>query len=276
MMILYFLRELKDRFVGDHLFDSAAQLAYYFLMSLFPFLFVAFTFLGYLPVSSFEILEMVKPYAPANTYELISSNLTVVLDEQRGDILSVGIFVTIYLASAAFQSMIRILNKVYQVKQNRPFWKSMVIGIVLMFGLLLALVISLILPVFGKIIGDFVASFFGLTNWFHAIWSWIRWLLSSLVILAVFILLYKYAPNTKVRMIQAIPGALFTTLGWQLSSLGFSYYVSFNDYTLIYGNLGGLIILVVWFYLSALILIIGGVLNATLCHFDIIIGRRPS
>jgi membrane protein len=208
---------------------------------------------------------MIRPYAPPSTYELFKANLTTILDQRSGEMLSLSLIGTVYLASLGFQSIIRILDDAYQVKEDRPFWKEAILGFFLMFGLLLALVISLILPVFGKILGEFFFQLVGMTERFYDVWNWIRWFLSSTVLFLVFLSLYQFAPNTKVTIKQALPGAIFATLGWQVSSLGFSYYVSFNNYSQLYGNLGAIIILVGWFYWSALILILGGLINASLC-----------
>jgi membrane protein len=263
MEILAFLREFKKRALEDRIFDLAAQLAYYFLMSLFPFLLLAVTLLGFLHVSSQKVLAVISPYAPPHTYDLIASNLADVLDKRRGGVLSISLVGTLYLATVAFRSVIRSLDSAYRVREDRSLWKEFVLGFFLMTGLLVALLVSLVLSVFGQHVGEFVFSLIGHDSW---LWGPTRWLLSTLVLLFVFISLYKFAPNTRVLFRQALPGAVFATLGWQLISLGFSFYVRLNDYSLIYGNLGGIIVLVVWFYLTALILIAGGLINAVLCQ----------
>lgn len=263
-MIRSFIFEFIGRLKDQQIFDLSAQLAYYFLMSIFPFLLLAVTLLGYLPISSSDVLQFVRPYAPEDTYKLLASNLAIILDEQRGGVLSFSVIATTYLASAGFQSIIRIMDTAYQVEEDRPFWKELFLGFFLMLGILFALIISLILPVFGKIIGNYLLVLFGLTDGSLTVLNWTRWLLSSCVLLIVFISLYKFSPNLKVKFRQALPGALFATIGWQLSSLGFAYYVSPSRYSHIYGNLGGLIILMIWFYLTAMILILGALINATL------------
>ncbi|TCS97000.1 YihY/virulence factor BrkB family protein [Hazenella coriacea] len=255
-----FIRRLKEQ----QIFDLSAQLAYYFLMSIFPFLLLAVTLLGYLPISSKDILQFVRPYAPEDTYLLLASNLATILDEQRGGILSFSIIATTYLASAGFQSIVRIMDTAYEVEEDRPFWKEAVLGFFLMLGILLALIISLVLPVFGKMIGSYLFALLGLTDGTFTLLNWIRWILSSGVLLIAFISLYKFSPNIKVKFRQVLPGSLFATIGWQLSSLGFAYYVSPTRYSHIYGNLGGLIVLMIWFYLTAMILILGALINATL------------
>ncbi|MFC7443260.1 YihY/virulence factor BrkB family protein [Laceyella putida] len=265
MRLVLIMKELKKRWVEERVFDLSAQLAYYILMSIFPFLLLAVTVLGFLPFTSADILVMIKPYAPPTTFELLESNLAAILDERREGIFSLSLVITVYLASVVFQSIIRILDNAYNVHKERSFWMQALLGIFLMFGLLGALVLSLMLPVFGKVLGHYVFQMFGVTEWFYEVWTWIRWLLSSLVIFVVFWCLYKYTPNTKVTFGQALPGAIFVMVGWQLGSLGFSYYVSFDNYSLVYGNLGAIIILVGWFYLSSMVLILGGLLNAVIC-----------
>ena len=127
-MFWVFIRELKQRILKERLYDLAAQLAYYFLMSLFPFLLFTVTVLAYLPVSSDNILRLIQPFAPEDTYVLVENNLRVILDQQRGGIFSVSLIVTLYLASIAFQSVIRILNNAYQVEQTRPFSHPVAFG----------------------------------------------------------------------------------------------------------------------------------------------------
>jgi membrane protein len=262
-----FFRELKNRVLEDRIFDLSAQLAYYFLLSFFPFLLLAVTLLGYLPFSSGKVLDMIRPYAPPEAYEFMRENLVAVLDERRSGMLSFSLVVTGWLALNAFHSVIRILDTAYRVKEDRPFWKEAVLGFFLMVGLLLSLVVSLALSVFGKMMGEHVFYWFGMTSWFYgAAWPWMRWVISSFALLFVFWALYKLAPNTRVTFRQALPGALFATVGWQASSLGFSFYVSrINDYSFVYGNLGTIVILVVWFYLTAMVLVLGGMINASLC-----------
>lgn len=256
---------LKDRYLEDRVGDLAAQLAYYLLLSLFPFLLLAVTLMGYLPYSSRDVLEMIHPYAPPSTYDLIRSNLGIILDEKNGKILSFSLIATLYLASQVFHSIIRILNNAYHVKYERPFWKQIIVGFILMFGILFGLVITLFVSVFGDLIGKTFFTWFGATKVFLEVWSLLRWLIVSTMLFFIFLILYVLAPHTKVGFRNAFPGALAATLGWQIISYGFSLYVSsFANYTVVYGNLGALMILLGWFYLSAMILILGGMLNAAI------------
>jgi membrane protein len=265
---LSFLLEMKAILKRINIFDLSAQLSYYLLMSFFPFLLLMVTLFGYLPFTSKDILHIMEPYIPYTTYELLKVNLQVILGEERDGILSLSLIITLYLTSVGFYSIIRILNQAYQVKTKRPFWKEWILGIFLMFGLLLAFVIVLMLSIFGPLIHETIFSVLGIKNTFQEIWISIQWLFSSLLLLVVFLSLYLWAPNTKVRLLQGLPGALFSTLAWQLSSFIFSYFVSFANYSYIYGNLGGAMILLGWFYWSAFVLILGGQMNAALCKIN--------
>lgn len=259
-----FLKELKDKSIEGRIFDLSAQLAYYFLLSLFPFLLLTFSLLAYLPLHSQEILMFLKPYTPAESFELIKINLTQLFDEQRGELLSISLISTIYPASLAFQSIIRTLNRFNRQEYRRPLWKNIVLGTGLMVGILSALIFSLLLSVFGRIIGEFMIRIFGLTEWVFVFWEILRWGISTCMLALIFLSIYKFVPNKYVSIMEALPGTIFSTLGWQVSSLAFSTYVNLDHYSLIYGNLGGVMILLGWFYLTAFILLLGGQVNAIL------------
>jgi membrane protein len=261
--LVHVLKIIIYRLRNNQVFDIAAQLSYYILLSFFPFLLLAVTLIGYLPYSSENVLSVLKPVIPSSTYHLIENNLVSILDEQNGGLLSFSIISSIYTASLAFQSIIRSLDLAYQVKKNRSFWKGALLGFFLMSGLLAGLLVSLGLSVFGQLLASYFLGKIALDAWFVHLWVYVRWFISSALVFLVLLSVYIMAPHTKVTFVQALPGAIFATIGWQLSSLAFSYYASFNNYSLLYGNLGGIIILTGWFYISSLVLIVGGHINAS-------------
>ncbi|KSU84173.1 YihY/virulence factor BrkB family protein [Fictibacillus enclensis] len=262
--MIVFLKELKLRFFEDKVFDLSAQLAYYFLVSLFPFSFLVFSILGFLPISSSSVLELIRPFAPVQAFNLLEYNLISVLDQSRGDIFSISLLVTLWLSSIGILAIIRVFNQAYHVEENRPFIRELLLGILLTIGLVIAIVSSLLLPVFGSSIGHFLANHLGYNHPAFHIWATTRWTLGFVILMVMFISLYLIAPNVRLKLKHVLPGAFFSTIGWQLISLGFSYYVTLFDYRQIYGNLGALLTLMIWFYLSAMILILGGQLNAIL------------
>lgn len=247
--------------------EIAAELAYYFLLSLFPFLIFALTLLPYLGITTDDILSLVAPYTPEEAMNLIQDNLKTILDSRKGGLLSFGIIATIWSASNAINGIIKALNHAYEVEETRNFLVARGLAILLTIGMVVVIVVALVLPVFGKAIGQFIFSFLGLTETFLIVWEVFRWLISFSVIAFVFTFIYYMGPNKRLKFKQVVIGGIFATVGWLLSSYVFSFYVSnFGNYSSTYGSLGGVIILMIWFYVSAFIIILGGIINALIHH----------
>jgi membrane protein len=260
-----FFGQLFRRFTEHKVPDLAAQLSFYFLLALFPFLIFTFALLGYLPISTDDVLGLISQYAPEESMTLIENNLRNVLDVQRGGLLSFSIIFTLWSASNGSYAIIRALNHAYEVEESRPFFKARAVSFFLTFSMILAIIVALILPVFGKAIGLFLFSFVGLSETFLTIWNVLRWLISFGMIVTVFAFLYYFAPNKTIGVREVWIGAIIATSGWELLSLAFSYYVSnFANFTATYGSLGGIIVLMLWLFLSGMILILGGEINALL------------
>lgn len=263
-VIVFFLRQLIGRFIDNRVPDLSAQLAFYFMLSLFPFLIFAVTVLSY-TVTAEDVLEIISRYVPSEAMEPIERNVRDVLSGRSGKWLSFSILATLWPASHATNALISSLNEAYDVEESRPFWKARGMAIMLTLALIGVLLIALTLPVFGRTIGWLIFSLFGWSHAFFSIWDTLRWSLSFLLLFAVFLFLYRVAPNKRLGLMDSIFGALFATVSWQLASLVFSYFVSqFGNYSATYGGLAGVVILMVWFYVTGMIMLIGGEINATL------------
>lgn len=265
---LRFIKELILRYKEDEVGSMSAELAYFFLLSLFPFLIFLVTLIGYLPISQIDVLAFVRQYAPVGTVDLIEENLNFIVNSNKGGLLSIGIIGTLWSSSNGINAVVRSFNKAYDVKETRNFFITRGISILLTFGMIFVIIVALLLPVFGKQIGIFMFSSFGLSDEFLDIWNGIRWIVSAAILFIVFTFLYWVAPNRPLKFKEIISGSFFATFGWMFVSLAFSYYVnSFGHYSTTYGSLGAIIVLMIWFYLSAMIIIIGGEINAILnCH----------
>jgi membrane protein len=135
----------------------------------------------------------------------------------------------------------------------------------LTLGMIVVLIVVLLLPVFGEQISHYIFSYFGIPDYLKNVWPVLRWGLTPVLLFLVFGALYFFAPNEKFGCLTVIPGAIFATIGWIAASLVLSFYVShFGNYNATYGSLGGIIIMMLWFYISGIILIFGGELNAIL------------
>ncbi|WP_156291716.1 YihY/virulence factor BrkB family protein [Oceanobacillus salinisoli] len=261
-------KQLFKRIDDVDVFGLAAQLAYFFLLSLFPFLLFLLNLIGYLPIDQESIMEIISYYAPPEIMTLINTNLDRLLHQNNGGLLSIGIIGTLWAASNAINAIMKAFNRAYDIDENRSFIVTRFIAIVLTIAMILVIVVSLLLPVFGQIIGEYVFSILGLSDGFLNIWDTLRWVVSSVVFFIVLLFLYKLAPNKHIYFREAIWGTIIGTVGWQIVSYGFSYYVStFANYSVKYGSLGTIIILMIWFYLLGAIIIFGGVVNSVISKY---------
>lgn len=256
-------KQLFRRITDDDVFGLSAQLAYFLLLSLFPFLLFLVTLIGYLPLDEGHLTKLIETYAPENIVKLITANMTEIVNKQSGGLLSIGVIGTLWSSSNGVKAIMKAFNGSYEVDEDRSFIYGRLIAIVLTILMVFVISVSLLLPIFGKVIGEYLFSWFGFSGAFVYFWSVMRWVLSSIIIFIVLTLLYKLAPNMHVHFKHAIAGAIFATVGWQLVSLGFSYYVNtIGNYSATYGSLGAIIVLMIWFYISGIIINIGGVINA--------------
>lgn len=264
-----YVRVFLKRIDEDEVFGLSAQLAYYFLLSLFPFLIFSLSLLSYIGITSDSVLNLVQDYAPKSAFDLIKSNLHSVLGKQHGGLLSFGILATIWTASNAINAIIRGLNRAYNVEENRNFFLARGMAILLTIAMIVVIVVALAFPVFGEVIGHFIFSHISLEQ-SHLTWLWdvLRWLFSFLLIILVFSCLYYFAPNKKLQMRDVIIGAVIAAVFWQVASYGFSFFVgNIGHFSVTYGSLGGIIVLMIWFYITAMIVIMGGEINATNHYF---------
>ncbi|WP_430788159.1 YihY/virulence factor BrkB family protein [Virgibacillus flavescens] len=260
-----FSKQLFQKVEEVDVFGMAAQLAYFFLLSLFPFLLFLLTLIGYLKLDSQNVISFLSVYAPEEIMTLIDTNITQLVSEQNGGLLSIGIVGTIWSASAGINGIMKAFNLAYEVDENRSFIVARLIAIILTIAMVVVIIMAFLLPIFGKMIGEYLFSFFGLSASFLNLWETLRWVVSSIVFFLVLLALYKMAPNHKILIKDAIWGSIFATVGWQLVSLAFSYYVSsVASYSATYGSLGTVITLMIWFYISGIIIILGGLINAVI------------
>ena len=259
------LNEFYERMEKVDVFGLAAQLAYFFLLSLFPFLLFLFNLIGYFSLDEAVILQTIVDYAPPQVYDLIESNIESLLRVQSGGLLSIGIIGTLWAASNGVNAVRKALNRAYGIKPKRLFIIYRLLSMLLTVGMFFVVIVALLLPVFGKMIGEYFFSWFGFSAEFLQIWETFRWVTSSIIFFIVLVALYRLTPNRRVYFKHIVWGALFSTVGFQLVSWAFSFYVeSLANYSTTYGSLGTVIVLMVWFYLFGMIVIIGGVLNASL------------
>lgn len=253
------IKEIKE----DRVTGLAAEQAYYYLLALFPLLILLLSILPYLNIDTQTALDTLKTFMPSETMEVIEENIIKILSERNGGLLTFGILGTIWSASNGMNAFIHSMNIAYDVEETRNFIKARLISILLTLGLVFAFIVMLVLPVFGKVLMNLIEQVVSLPEGTQSLFNVLRWVIAVAVIAFVLAFLYRYAPNKTFPFLHVIPGAVTATILWIAISIGFSFYVSnFANYSSTYGSLGGVIILMLWLYLSGLILVIGGEINA--------------
>lgn len=256
-----------DRFIKNDIIGLAAQLSYFFILSLFPLLIFLVTLIPYLPITQEDMIGLIRDFAPVQTMDFLETTLAEIMSNRSSGLLSFGIIGTIWSASNGMNAVIKALNRAYNAEERRPFLIARGMSIILTIGMIIVIIIVLVLPVFGKQIGRYLFHNLGFSMEFVALWNALRWVVTPIVLFLVFQVLYFLAPSEKIRWKSVRPGAVFASIGWIIVSLGFSSYISnFGNFTAAYGSLGGMIVLMLWLYLSGMILMIGGELNAVLAE----------
>lgn len=260
-----FMKELFARFSLHEGQSKSAELAYFFLLSLFPLIIFILTLTAYLPISAEDVLGAVDQYAPDSAMSMVKSITEQTLNKRGGGLLSFGIIAVIWSASNGMNAIVRAFNHAYEVEENRSFIILRLTSIFLTIAMVVTILIALLLPVFGREIGLLAADFIGAPGLFLKVWSVVRWGISPLILLIVFTALYIFAPNKRLSLRFVLPGAVFAAAGWIIVSMLFSFYVgTFANYSATYGSIGGIIVLMIWFYLTGTLLILGGEINALL------------
>ena len=242
-----------------------AQLSYYWIISIFPFFIFLLTLLDYTPLTDQYTLQQLAELLPETVFTVVEQVVLEISRANNASLLSFGILGTIWTASRGTCALIRSINKAYETVESRSFLKLNMIGILATFALAMAIMFSLGLMVFGRIIGTAVFHNLGMETFFFYLWSYLRYLIPVTVMFLIFSLLYLLAPSLPLRFREVYPGAVFATLGWIFSSQLFAYYVnSFGNFFSTYGSLGGIIVFLVWLYISGVVILLGGEINAAL------------
>lgn len=280
-----FLRRLWREVVDDEIYGRSAELAYYFFFSSIPLLLFLTALFGTVVGMSaalrrelFAYLEAVIPSPDA--LSLVRDTLAEVI-AQRGNKLSVGLLLALWVASQGVAAVGRVLDTAYGIapRQRRPMWREQVIAVALTVACLLLTVAALVLIFYGGEVAGFLAGRplpgSGLIT---TVWSWLRWPLGLLFVLAAFELIYNFspAPGSHPRRTHWLtPGAVVGVGLWLAASFGLKAYLErFDVASKIYGSLGALMALMLWFYLTGFAILLGGEVNSEILQAMGEVGRR--
>jgi membrane protein len=265
------LKRLFWRVQDDNVFGRAAQLSYYFLLALFPLLLFLVSLLGFFAKAGSELRNELLSYLaavmPGAAVTLVHTTLEEVSAAASGGKLSFGLIAALWAASNGMGAISDTLNIAYNVKETRPWWKVRVISVLLTISLAILIIAALTIILYGGSILDALANRYGFGNAFKWTWRVLQWPIVLIFVLATFNLIYNFAPNIRHHQRKLLTPGAFVGVGlWLLVSFGFRIYLHyFNSYSVTYGSLGALIILMLWFYFTGVAILIGGEIN---CEAD--------
>ena len=260
--LVYILSSMMERYREHEVGASGASLAYFFVLSIFPFL----IFLNAL-ISLFDFSPDIMPLAvydvlPKEIIQLMEGYLRFIKTNSPKELFSFGIIATILSASKAFGGILKALEKSYKNSERKSDLLHHLesVAATALFGL--SILISFITMGIGKGFWMFLSEHLPLPAFFLASWNYIKWLIVFSTLLLSLGLLHFIIPNPKIRFRNIIPGTLFSILTWVSISYIFTYYINnFSRYSEIYGSLGTIIILLLWLYLTGIVIVMGGELN---------------
>jgi membrane protein len=263
------LKRTATEFMEDNLSDWAAALTYYGLLALFPALIALVSLIGLVgdPKSTTSTLtDIITEIGPQSAAETFSGPIESVASNRgtAGFALIAGLAVALWSASGYVGAFIRASNVIYETPEGRPFWKlrPLQIGVTLAMILLMAF-LALALVMTGPVV-EAVAEPIGLSSTAVSIWNIAKWPAMVAIFLLMVSVLYYASPNAKLRGFRWVtPGSLVAIVVWAVASAAFAFYVAnFGSYDKTYGTLGGLVALLVWFWISNLAILFGHQLNA--------------
>lgn len=258
-------RRVWDELFKDEIMDRAAALAYYFLFALFPTLLFLTALLGLLPLPGLmeRLVAYIDQAVPPDAASILGRTLEEIQAGARGGLLSIGAVAALWAASSGMASMMTALSVAYDVEDIRPWWTRRLLAILLTLGFALFILTALVLLVFGVNIGAAVAAGLGLGGLFTLTWNVLSVPVVVAFVLVGIALVYYFAPAAKQHWRWVTPGSAVALVLWLAMSLGLRLYVArFTDYTATYGSIGGVILLMLWLYLTGLALLIGAEINA--------------
>jgi membrane protein len=261
-------RAAKEAF-DDNVFDLAAQQAYYFFFALFPALLFAIAVASFFPLQGLidETVAMMSRFAPKDVIDILTGAMQSLSKQNSGGILTFAFVVTIWSSSGAMVSIITTLNAAYDVTESRPWWKTRLIAIALTVGIAFFILISMFLVIAGPTLAENIAARMNLGPAFKWTWWVLQWPVVFALVASAIGLVYYFAPDVEQDWVWITPGSVLATALWLLVSLALKlYYTLVPNANAAYGTIGGIMVLMLWFYLSGMALLLGAEMNAEIEH----------
>lgn len=262
-----FLKELLCRYEDDGVSEIGAQLTYYLILSVFPFLIFFLSILKFTPLADAGVLERLLAVLPGDTQKILYDIISEIMKKGNFALLSFGAIGALWSSSNGIMSIIKSVNRAFDLEEARPFWKLRGLSILFTLALYIVLIIAFSILIFGEVFFNLI--FVSYTWPSYVIWKILKVLLPLLFMAIILSFLYKFSPSIKegvnIKFSETIPGSIFASIGIILFSAIFSFYVNnFGNYSKSYGSIGGLIVLLIWLYSISIVIVLGAEVNATL------------
>ena len=258
------VRSLWDRYFRHHVGNSAAALTYYMIFAFFPFLLFLSSLLGVLELPQVPVAQLSR-LIPQDILELIGSFLTHVQEVSSTPLLIFGLVFSVYFPIRAVSSLLEFIDLAYDVPTKRGFIHRGILVVIVAIGLVVAVAVSIFILVVGRRLLVWLSAFLPITLAGIELWNGLRFLILGAVVLLLLTLLYLVGPGCVVRLREALPGAVGALCCWLVYTVGFSFYVEhMGRYSVVYGSIGAIIVLLIWLYATSVTVIMGAELNAAL------------
>ncbi len=263
-----YAKKVYEKFVAEDVTTNAAQVAFYFIFALFPLLLFVLNvigiFLGAAEGVKQELFSYLQQVMPTAAFTLIQDTIREVTSEGGGGKLTLGALLTLWAASAGVDNIRIALNNVYDLKETRSWFKYKLVSVLLTLGIAVLIFLALGIVFYGGYFINLMLSPVGIELTSNFILTGFSIIIVGIALVLSFALLYNFAPNhDPFDWHWVTPGAVAAIILWILLSLGFRVYLHFFDsYSNTYGSVGAMIILLLWLYLTAMVILIGGVVNA--------------
>lgn len=267
MRLTQYIIKMILRYKHHNVSALASQMAFDMMFAFFPFLIFLLTMVGFTKVNPNEVLGTLASLMPSELYVSVSTLTLQLLQTRNTNLLSISLIFSLYTASRGFRAIMYGLNEAYEEKETRSFIKVIFISVIFMIGVSLVIIFLLLFLVFGEMIGNYLIGWMGLDGNIIRYVQLIRYPIGFLGMIVVFTALYYYIPCKRLRWLEVMPGAIFTSFLWIVLSMLFAYYVNnYGNYSAIYGSIGAIIILMLWLQITSTTILLGGELNALLAH----------
>ncbi len=255
--------------VNGSLSTRASSLAFNFFLAFFPSIIVVFTLIPYIPINDLEktLIEIIADILPPNTNKITFNAINDIVHNPNGELLSLGFLIALYFSTNGINSLIEAFNSSYHINESRSMLKQKILSFILTFIIGTILMIAILLIIFTKIIINYLVKIKLITSLSIKYILFGKWIIIISMLFFGITLLFNLGPAIKEKWKIITPGALISTFLIIITSIGFNYYIdNFSNYNKIYGSIGTLIILLLWIYINAIILLIGFELNVSILN----------